>query len=143
MADLITDLQNATTGTRELDARLWCEMENAKGSALYRLPNERDLGFFQKPALGLYVEVTPRGKSVRPAPRLTTAPEGLRILMDYVRERWPLATCYIHWDRKREKWMVALETGHYDWEWIDIHHPTDPAIALAIAILKAMESTND
>ena len=140
MSDLITDLQNATTGTRELDARVAVMLE----------PDGEEGTYFRHPFIseitdkdcrdGQYWKCAISGRSLRTAPHYTTAPEGLRILMDYVRERWPDASFGVDWCPVRQRWAVEMR-GYGDcWHWIEGERPTDPAIALAIAILRAEES---
>ena len=140
MTDLITDLQNATTGTRELDARVAVMLE----------PDGEEGTYFRHPFVseitdkdcqdGQYWKCAISGRSLRTAPHYTTAAEGLRILMDYVRERWPDASFGVDWCPVRQRWAVEMR-GYGDyWDWTAGDHRTDPAIALAIAILRAMES---
>ena len=128
---LLTALQNATTGTRELDARLWCEMSPTR-----RLASNADT------EAGVVQMLSERDGHWRyaTAPGLTTRPEGLRILMDYVQERWPEAYLSVGWRPLFEAWEAGIACDPLSDDWVEITHPTDPAIALAIAILRAEDS---
>lgn len=131
MADIITDLQNATTGTRELDARLWIEMSTTR-----RLASNEDAEY------GVVQILSEQDGQWRyaSAPGFTTASKGLRILMDYVRERWPDNGLDVYWSNRHQEWCAHICADRDDFA---DTHPTDPAIALAIAILRAKENTND
>lgn len=141
MSDLITDLQNATTGTRELDARVAVMLE----------PDGEEGTYFRHPFIseitdkdcrdGQYWKCAISGRSLRTAPHYTTAPDGWRILMNYARERWPESTRRIGLCQEREQYEAVMGSSeHYAWKRVEAHHPTNPAIALAIAILRAIES---
>lgn len=137
MSDLITDLQNATTGTRELDARIavMLEPEGEEGT-YFRHPFVSEIT--DKDCLeGQYWKCAISGRSLRTAPQYTTAPEGLRLLMDYVRERWPGSDWDMHSGHGvngANGFRATIRPNLTGWA-----SHTDPAIALAIAILRAME----
>lgn len=125
MADIITDLQNATTGTRELDARLLVAMHKERGVEIAEPPTYGEVWY---------------GKRRVAAPHYTTRPEGLRLLMDYVRERWPEAEIEVSVFGNSADALIYLGGGQACEA--NYHHP-DPAIALAIAILKAKGARGD
>lgn len=136
MVDLITDLQNATTGTRELDARVCAKLQSAPfpwGPEGFRVSAG------EKGWLEIHADHGPSMTTA--ALGLTTAPEGLRILMDYVRERWPgKYSPGVRWDCEGEYWWVGIDENRRPYRCFSGDHPTDPAIALAIAILRAEEA---